>query len=528
MIEKVRKFMEEYAMLTPGDTLIAGISGGADSVCLFHILYALSGKMHFSFSAVHVNHGIRGEEAERDAGFVRRLCAQYGVPFSLYSYDVPKMAEEQGLSEEEAGRIVRRRAFEAETEKRGAGKIVLAHHKDDMAETLLLNLCRGSGMEGLAGIRPVRDNVLRPLLCLSKEEILGWLKERKLPYCTDSTNLSHDYARNRVRLDILPVLTQEINKRTPEHMAQASLAAGEAVDFLRAEAAKRKAQYVREVPCREDEDAYGRNGTLRGAEDPSVHPGHTSFVSTGPSSKNERCFSAGTGLFENEPRIMQEMAIRLVLEELTPQLKDISRKHIEGILMLWGKEAYKEIHLPYGITARRAQDGILIYSGRVSKCRYGDGAAGAFTAGVPAAGKAAPAEDTEENLSAGTALLPVPGRLSFGPWRIEASCADRQNETIPENKYTKWFDYDKIKDKLTVRYRRRGDFIVIHPDGRKKSLSDYLTDIKMPRNKRDRTVLLARGSEVLWLPGLRSGESCRVEEKTRRVLEIHFSAEKRI
>ena len=169
MREKVRAFMEQYHMVTAGERVLLGLSGGADSVCLFHLLRELQEPLGFSLLAVHVNHNLRGAEAGRDAAFAENLCREYDVPFYLYSCPVEKIAKEKHLSTEEAGRAARQEVFAACAKEQRAVKIALAHHQDDVAETMLHHLARGTSLAGLASLRPVRGNVIRPLLCVGRK-----------------------------------------------------------------------------------------------------------------------------------------------------------------------------------------------------------------------------------------------------------------------------------------------------------------------------------------------------------------------
>lgn len=150
MLQKTAQYMKIYRMAEPGEKLVVGLSGGMDSVCLFHVLCLLG----YETVAVHVHHGIRGAEADRDEAFVRRLCEKYGAEFYGYRFDVPKLSRMEHLSVEEEGRKVRRQAFFEVMEKTGAGHIALAHHGNDRAETMLFHLSRGTGIRGLASMRP--------------------------------------------------------------------------------------------------------------------------------------------------------------------------------------------------------------------------------------------------------------------------------------------------------------------------------------------------------------------------------------
>ena len=225
MISKVAAYMREHCMVRKGDHVIAGVSGGADSVCLFLALKELGHTMGFSMSVIHIEHGIRGTESLCDMQFVRSLCGLHQVPFACRSYPVEALAKEQGISVEEAGRNVRYEAFKEEerrfsdmaSERGGSVKTAVAHHGDDNAETMLFHLCRGSGLEGLAGIWPVRGSIIRPLLCVTRADIEHFLKKRGQVYRTDATNADVRYSRNRIRNEIMPQM-RLINEGGVAHM----------------------------------------------------------------------------------------------------------------------------------------------------------------------------------------------------------------------------------------------------------------------------------------------------------------------
>lgn len=205
MLDKIKTLCLEYNMISSGDSVVCGLSGGADSVCLLLTLLQLSAEMDFSLEAVHVNHCLRGEESDRDESFCRRLCDELGVYIHVEHCDVKSYAERHSLSVETAAREMRYQVFSTVSQGK---KIATAHNADDNLETMLLNLVRGSGIKGIAGIPPVRGNIVRPLLAVSRCEIEEYLRECGQPFVTDSTNLSDDYTRNKLRHNVIPVLKQ--------------------------------------------------------------------------------------------------------------------------------------------------------------------------------------------------------------------------------------------------------------------------------------------------------------------------------
>lgn len=214
MVHKVEKFIKRHNLLQEGERVLVALSGGADSVAL---LLALR-KLGYECIAVHCNFHLRGEESNRDETFVKRLCERLGIELHTVHFDTAAHAKENGISIEMAAREQRYNAFEEIRKRYNAAAIAVAHHRDDSAETLLLNLVRGTGIKGLRGIQPKNGHIVRPLLCVGREEILDYLKWRGEEYVTDSTNLTTDYTRNKIRLEIIPKLA-EINPSVLDTLA---------------------------------------------------------------------------------------------------------------------------------------------------------------------------------------------------------------------------------------------------------------------------------------------------------------------
>lgn len=207
MLDKICSFSAKYNMFADNKNVVCGFSGGADSTALLLSLYELSEKLGINVSALHVNHCLRGEESDRDENFCRELCKKYGIPFKAVSCDVRAYAEEHSLSDEEAARILRYRIFAENSQN---SLIATAHNAGDALETSLLNIIRGSGLKGIAGIPPVRGNIIRPMLTVTRAEIEHYLSGMLQDFVTDSTNLTEDFTRNKIRRRIIPLM-QEIN-----------------------------------------------------------------------------------------------------------------------------------------------------------------------------------------------------------------------------------------------------------------------------------------------------------------------------
>lgn len=227
MLAKVQKYIKEHNLINPQELVIAGVSGGPDSMALLHILDTLRPVLGFRLAVAHLNHGLRPEAAAEE-NFVQDYCKDREIMFYYRQVDVGQLASQEKKSLEEAGRESRYRYFAELAVKLGASRIATAHHQDDNTETVLLNFIRGSGIKGLRGIRPVNGIIIRPLLCVNKKEIEQYLAENAIAYCIDQSNFCTDYLRNRIRHQLLPLLQQDYNPRIGDSLNQlADIAAQE-------------------------------------------------------------------------------------------------------------------------------------------------------------------------------------------------------------------------------------------------------------------------------------------------------------
>lgn len=214
--------VERYGMLPAGGHVLCALSGGADSMCLFHLLLCRGREMGFAVTAAHFNHRLRGEESQRDEEFVREQCARWGAPLTVGQGDVRAFARREGQTIEEAARTLRYAFLRQSAQREGCCRIATAHNAEDNLETLLLHLARGTGLHGLAGIPPRRGEIVRPLLACSRREIEAYLAAHGIPHVEDSSNTDERYARNLLRRQVLPVLRQlnpNLIRRTAQSMA---------------------------------------------------------------------------------------------------------------------------------------------------------------------------------------------------------------------------------------------------------------------------------------------------------------------
>lgn len=329
MVNKILQFIEDKKMLLPNDRVIVGVSGGADSVCLLNILNQIKNVIPIQIYVVHIEHGIRGEESLKDAKFVRELAKSYQVDFKMYAYDVLTEAKNRGLGTEEMARILRYEAFEQARNEFHCNKIAVAHNKNDNVETLLLHLFRGSGLKGLSGIMPVRDQVIRPLLCVERSEIEEYLNKHHIEYRTDQTNFEDDYTRNKIRLNVVPYVQENINKQMISHVDMASKMIYEAWEYLEEETYK----VYNECVEKKEQEAHIKISKLNYVSD-----------------------------------ILKKNIIRKCIGNVSKSLKDISNVHVESVLALRGQQVGKVIHLPYGLLAKRNYEEIVITKVKDAGC----------------------------------------------------------------------------------------------------------------------------------------------------------------
>lgn len=236
-LNRISEFIHTNGLLKEGAHVIVGLSGGADSTALLLVLLRLG----YRCTAVHCNFHLRGAESDRDQQFVADLCNKLGVELKVCSYDTRSYARQKGISIEMAARELRYADFERILKETGADAVCIAHHRDDSVETVLLNLIRGTGIKGLTGIKPRNGNIIRPLLCVSRQEIEDWLQKEDQPYITDSTNLETDYTRNKIRLQLLPLMrcinpdVDDAVTQTASHLQQAYSVYSNAMDQARAD-----------------------------------------------------------------------------------------------------------------------------------------------------------------------------------------------------------------------------------------------------------------------------------------------------
>lgn len=466
----VMAYCREYRLFVPGDGVVLGVSGGADSVCLLFALHRLSRELGIRLYVVHVNHCIRADAA-RDATYVEELCARLEVPFALVEKDVQTLARQQGLSAEEAGRQVRYEAFFQEMERRQAQKIAVAHNAGDRAETMLFHLFRGSGLAGLGSIRPVRGQIVRPLLGLERREIEDYLAQRGISYCQDSTNDTDAYTRNRIRRHILPYAEREICSGATTHLCRTADIFMEIEDYM--------------------EEQFRQAKELCVVREP---------VHSGSSGEEDYRLLIHCSAFETLHRAIQKGLILSLLKEFSPMHRDMGAGQVEQVLELCAQPGNRQFCLPQGIRAVRCYDRVILE-------RQTEAISSAFTISVSVPQN--PGETFE---------CWVPG----GVLRLQR--LEKKSVNLLENQYTKWLDCDRIEELLEWRTRQTGDYLEIRTRSGygHKSIKSLFVDEKVPRQERDTIPLLTQGSHVLWVAGGRICESCKIDDNTKQILRVEY------
>ena len=474
-MKRIEKFIQKYHMLTCGDRVIAGVSGGADSVCLFLMLLELREKLGFDLIAVHVHHGLRGEAADQDQQFVEALCEQHRIPLEIFRVNLESIAKKRKQSLEEAGRMVRREAFDSVCKKYGGNKIALAHHQNDNAETLLWNLSRGTGLDGLGGIRPVNGKFIRPLLCMNRKEIEEYLAKRKQSYCIDETNAGTDYTRNKLRHLVLPILEEQVNSAAVRHMNETMEQIWELQEYMQEQVEAAYQECVQE------------------------HFEKACWIQIQQKS------------FETFPELIKKMVIRKGMEQVGGKKRDLSHKHVDVMMELMNKQVGRTLDLPYEMHAKRNYEGIRLEKQRTYS--FGE-------------------EKKAEIMQECMAELNIPGETILADRNLKLRCKILEKpknlsiKDIPQKIYTKWFDYGIIKSSLYIRTRQAGDTIVIDEKGHQKKLKNWFVDEKIPKEVRDSQLLLAENNEILWVLGHRMSQAYQVKQSTKWILQIEVETYK--
>jgi len=459
LFDQVKRTIDRYHLLEQGDRLIVGVSAGVDSMVLLHLLNAYREAFDLSLIVAHVNHGLRPIESEKEAELVQNEAARFGFPFEYGQFNVKEFQKTGGLSPQDAARRIRFHFFHDLLQKHRAQKIALGHHADDQVETVLLRLIRGSGLQGLKGMLPIREGkVIRPLLEVWREKIQSFAIEKKIPFLSDSSNLKKDYLRNRIRLALIPLMEREYQANLKEILLRTSNILREENDYLEkgAEAAYQK------VVQKERETL-----SFKFSEYQSLH------------------------------QAIQWRVIKKILGRVYDWGMAVEEREWSDVQKIYQKLHQSSpsflLELPYGAWIEKRYDMVLLGKGEVKPFPP-------FEVGL---------------ISPGRTFIEEIGREVV----IEETNRDKfKNYHGPPN--TALMDYGTLQFPLKMRNFRPGDrFYPLGVKGTQK-LKNFFIDHKVPKFERPKVPLLVSGEMIAWIVGYRIDERVKVTEKTKKVLVV--------
>lgn len=464
LVRRVAAFIDRHLLLCPGDKVVVAVSGGADSVCLFHILWQLSRKSNVGLFIAHLNHKLRGAESDADAAYVAELARKFSVPAIIGAEDVGAHHKERGGSLEEVARELRYAFLARTAEKAGASKVAVGHTRDDNVETILLHLLRGTGIAGLRGLLATSEiahagqttplKVIRPLLEVRRDETVAYCRKHGLQPRSDSSNESPRFLRNRIRMELLPLL-RGYNPNIDDALLRMAAIARDDIAFLEERAASLWDEVARE-------------------EMSAIYLDRTRLSTIPPS--------------------LQRQIFRKAIERLSGNLRDIEADHIEGMLSFLRKPAGKKLDLPRGLHVFTVYNSLVLTSLPSVPCPF------------------PPLH--------GSFRLNIPGDTIIPGWKVTATILDRpRNEDDP---LAADLDLEKCGMELSVRTRQPGDRF--QPLGMRemKRLQDFMVDCKIPGTWRDRIPLVCSPSHIIWVVGWRISDVAKLDVDTRRVLHLKF------
>jgi len=471
LLDKIRQTINKYKMLRAGDKVVVGVSGGPDSVVLLDMLRQLSKEMNLSLYVAHLNHKLRGQEAEQDAQFVKKLAAKFDLPFTVKAADVAALARRHKMTLEEAARQKRYEFFEKAALKNKAGKIAVGHNADDEVETVMMWLLRGAGRTGLAGIPPVRKispsglTIIRPLIEVHRQEIKAYLKKHRLASRLDSSNLSPLFMRNKIRLKLLPMLRKEYSPNFDALILQTAGILREENEWLDKEVDKALKRLIsRRLDWKISIDL-------------------------------NRLLRYNTGL-------QRQIIRRLVFLVSSGQVSLDYRKVEEIIGLVVAGKTNRRVILPGGLAVKKSYGLLEVTAGK----------------------------ETPRAKEAFSCKLKIPGTTNIKCLSliIKTAVFDRPvNFRYSRSKFTAHLDRQKIRLPLVVRTRREGDRI--NPLGMRgyKKIKDIFIDNKIPPEKRADIPLIVSGDEVIWVTGYPAwreqiSDRAKVTPETKKILEIRL------
>ena len=461
--QQVLDFIRQNQLLPPNGKLVVAVSGGADSVCLLHILVGLKEELKLGLHLAHLNHQLRGSASEADAEYVSGLARKLSIPATIERRDVKGYQKQKRLSLEEAAREVRYRFLTEVAGATGAGRVAVGHTRDDHIETILMHLIRGAGTRGMRGLQPYTEwpsktgglMVIRPLLEVSHDETEGYCRRHRLAPRLDASNLSLSPLRNRIRQQLLPLL-QSYNPGIAEALLRMGRIAGDDIDFLDKETARLWNKIARQ------------EGEVITLDRPK---------------------------FDRLPSTLKRYLLRAAAEKLLGSAKDIEMRHIEEMMAALGKPAGKRLSLPGDLSFATGYDQYQLTTDMTGLSPL-------------------PRLEDETQMN-------IPGQTRLPGWRIEAAIIEPP-EMVERDDFTAHLDLAKTGDKLTVRSRKRGDRFQPLGLAQPKKLGEFMIDAKIPQSWRKNIPIVCSPEQIVWVVGWRPDDRVKVNQKTKQVLCLKF------
>ncbi len=458
MLNKILKTIKQYSMLKANDSVLVGVSGGADSIALLMILNTLTKKIPIKLTVGHLNHMIRGDKAEQEAGFVKSISEYLNIDCILGERDVPLLKKNKKISMQEAAREARYEFFFEAAKKINAQKIALGHNADDQAETLIMRLLRGSSLKGLCSIPPVRDNIIRPLISVKREEIEFYLKNLNQPYIKDESYKELNYLRNRVRHHLIPMLREHYNPETVSTLSKTAEMLRNDYDFI---------------------DSRSHDWVSRYSEE-----------------LNSEIYCNINNLLNQSPSQWGRFIIKMV-EKIQGNTRKVSYKHIEEVKeLIKSKRPSGFTRLPCNLYVLREYHNLVF----TKKHPF---------AGIPFLYK----YDKIPNIihiNEINRTLKLKEYSSDSISILKGKISD--NEAL--------FDLNKTVFPLTVRNWSEGDRFSPEGLGGSKKVKNFFSDLKIPARLRKQIPLLLFGDKIAWICGCRTDEHFKVDKKTITFLHV--------
>ena len=558
MIKKIRAAIISDNLIQKGDKIIIGFSGGPDSTCLVHALFNLKDELGFEICCVHINHMIRGVDADLDEAFTKMFCAKLGIELDCYKYDIPSIICEKRLSSEEAGRYARYEAFEISKAKYGANKIALAHNKNDQAETLLMRLLRGTSPTGLACMEPIRDGIfIRPILGIERDEILLYCLENNLNPRIDLSNLESIYTRNKIRLELIPYLEKNYSENLISSLYRLSKIAAEDKGYFKMLIQELADEHVKfsfvadtsnstsNATCDDassdtskatwDDDSNDTSSEtwndasqlleimVPNSEAISTLHALDSQIVESLNQKPNRAELANSVMDAKHPAIRKRLMLHIISE--IGYAENVSSVNLEAaVKFLETGITSKTFEFPNSIVMETSY-GQIIFKSTHSNINHKS----ANKSSIKGNRSAKSLETIMDQSEISHNLHKLEGYEFFKMGKLNKNIIEpKEILNLKGSDNIKYFDYDKIsksKATLMLRTRRAGDYII--PFGMKgtKKLKEFFIDEKISKAKRDTNPLVCLGSEVVWIIGSRINEEYKITNETARVLMLEYIQE---